>query len=117
MANVINLKTEYEEFEIGDKTYRLYLSDEKIKQFSKDFERLGVSAEELDKKSEESVDESKDLAIDMFDLLFEEGAGLNIYKTCGRSTYVMMDVFRQIIPHVQNKIDDLKELEVKKYTE
>ncbi|MDN6288887.1 MAG: hypothetical protein L0J63_01205 [Tetragenococcus koreensis] len=116
MANVINLKKAYEEFEIGEKTYKLYLTDEKIKKWSKDFDTLGDKALSVD-EDKENIDESRDMAMQLFDLLFGEGSGSEIYEMCGESTYVLMDVFRQIVPYMEKKVDELKELEVRKYTE
>lgn len=116
MANVIQLKKAYEEFEIGDKTFKLYLTDEKIKQWAKDFDALGDKANSID-EDKENIDESRDMTMDLFNLLFGPGTGKEIYEMCGESTFVLMDVFRQIVPYMQKKVDELKEIEVKKYTE
>ncbi|MCC5894833.1 MAG: hypothetical protein JJU16_05165 [Alkalibacterium sp.] len=116
MAHKIKLKQEFEEFEIGDKVYRMYLSDQKIKDFMKGFEDLSKVALSVE-KDKESIEQASGLAKELFNLLFGEKTGEEIYELCGNSTYVIMDVFRQIIPVVHAKIDDMKDLEVKKYTE
>lgn len=117
MAHKIQIKKEYEEFEIGEGVYRVSLKDEKIKQLAKDMDRLNEDAKTLQGDGVESVDESKKLAIGMFDSMFEKGDGEKIYEACNGSTYSMMGVFRQLIPHIQRLVDDLKDVELKKYTE
>ncbi|MBC1892421.1 hypothetical protein [Listeria booriae] len=93
----ININKNYKEFEIGDKLYKVFLDDDSIKKYQN---LVGL----LKEHSEETIDDSIQILQQSFTALLGEGSFDEIYNVCGKSTYVMTDVFKQISAEIEKEI-------------
>lgn len=102
-------------FEIEDKNYTLSLSDEDVKRFYDSFN--GVQSKLAKSDSMENINTSKELVINALDELLGKGESIEIYNNTGKSTFVMVQIFAQIVELIAEKADELKMDRFKKLVE
>lgn len=108
----INVQKSHEEFEIGDKTYSLSLADSHLIRIKKESERIEKAVEKV-----KSIERTLGYAKEILDIYFDkEGAGQEIYETCGKSTYIMTDVLNQIKEFIGKKTDEIKAGKAEEYS-
>lgn len=108
----INVQKAYEEFEIGDKVYQLSLADSHLIKVKKESEKIEKKLESM--KSFEKILELTKETMDMY--FSKEGAGQEIFETCGKSTYVMTGVVKQIKDFISMKTEEIKAIKAEEYT-
>jgi hypothetical protein len=93
MAVVIKIDKNYIPVKIGSLEFKFHLDDDYIL-------KLEEYAKEL--KNIEDVESVKDVELfkQAFDNLLGAGAGESIYEETGRSTFIMIDVFFQVLKEV-----------------
>lgn len=109
----ISLKKAVEEIEIGDKVYLFKLSDAHLKRVSNESKKMQEKLEKA-KSTEKNVEIAKQ-TLDVF--LDQEGAGHEIYETCGKSSYVLANVMKELADYINTKKDELKQIKADEYTE
>lgn len=107
----IDVKKSVEQFEIGEKTYELDVSDDLLFQYEEKFGEmqrvhdLGLNFEG-----------QSGLVKEMLNFMFKsETAGEEIYQECGKSTIVMISVVEQILEHLAVVLTEKKNTKLKKY--
>ncbi|MBC1491393.1 hypothetical protein HCI99_06100 [Listeria booriae] len=93
----ININKNYKEFVIGNKEYKVPLDDDTVKQYEDlidSFEEQPVS----------KLEEGSRMIKQIFTVLLGESAFDEIYNICGKSTYVMTDIFKQISAEIEKDI-------------
>ena len=107
----IDVKKSVEQFEIGEKTYQLDVSDDLLFQYE---EKFG----EMQRKSGEEItfEEQSGLVKDMLNFMFKsETTGEEIYQECGKSTFRLISVVEQILEHLAVVLTEKKNTKLKKY--
>lgn len=125
MAIKIQVQQAFEEVSIGEKEYRIDLSDKKLESYAEFFKKYQKEAEELAKIEIEKADEeqqaeykeqSRQLIKGMVDFLLNEGAFDEVYEVAGRSTLVMFDIINQLMEVVNKRQNGLNEKAKEYYT-
>lgn len=107
----IDVKKSVEQFEIGEKTYQLDVSDDLLFQYE---EKFG----EMQRKSGEEItfEEQTELVKEMLNFMFKsDTAGEEIYQECGKSTFHLISVVEQILEHLAVVLTEKKNTKLKKY--
>ncbi len=126
MARKIEIKKAYEEVEIGTKTYRIDLSDDKVNEYQEFFVKYEKEANELENTdvTELSIEEqntfrekTKNLTKAMINVILGEDAFEDVYEATGRSSIVMFDVISQLMDIIEERSTDFKEKAKEYYTQ
>lgn len=126
MARKIEIKKAYEEVEIGTKTYRIDLSDDKVHEYQEFFVKYEKEANELENTdvTELSIEEqnafrekTKNLTKAMINVILGEDAFEDVYEATGRSSIVMFDVISQLMDIIEERSTDFKEKAKEYYTQ
>lgn len=125
MAIKINVQKAYEEVEIADKIYRMYLNDEKLREYDKVFrkfrkESLKMSERDYskmtDKEQKAAEKENYEIMFSVVELLLGEGSFEKVYADTGKSLLVMTDIIMQLMEVVGKRMQAFKKREKAYYT-
>lgn len=117
-------KKSYEEVEAGGEIYRVDLSDDKIKEYQKEFQRLQKEITDLnkvdtDKMSEKQGLEHFDNMIDVVkrstDFIFGKGSFEKLYEASGRSAINVADFLFYVAEIVRDYAQKNREDKLEKY--
>ncbi|TKJ03958.1 hypothetical protein FC695_12775 [Bacillus cereus] len=95
MAIKINVNTKpYHDFEILDKTYKVYTDDESIQKY------LNMRDDLLNREDDDSIEGMKEVVKESFDVLMGEDAFEEIYDGVGKSSQIMVEILLQVFEHI-----------------
>lgn len=114
----------YEEIEINGKSYKIDLSDNKLKEYQIKFQQFFNEAQELQKadvektsleEQEALLEKIRNLMKIITDSLLGEGTFDELFELAGRSTWNYMNLIYFLIETVNTKFESVKEEKRKRY--
>lgn len=119
-----DFKKSYEEIKINDRVYKIDLSDEKVKEYYKEFisfesKSLKLQAESIKaitpEEQEKFVDESKSLVGHTLDVILGKGSFDHLYIDSGKSLLNMIDLIMFLTDVIKEKTESIREETLNKY--
>lgn len=125
MAIKIDVQKTYEEVEIADKVYRMYLNDESLREYDKVFKRFRKESAKMkdrdysdmtEKEQKAAEKENYEIMFTVVEVLLGEGSFENVYADTGKSLIVMADIILQLMEVVGKRMQTFKKREKAYYT-
>ncbi|MFD5849704.1 hypothetical protein ACFWGC_05865 [Cytobacillus pseudoceanisediminis] len=125
MAIKIDVQKTYEEVEIADKVYRMYLNDESLREYDKVFKRFRKESAKMkdrdysdmtEKEQKAAEKENYEIMFTVVEVLLGEGSFEKVYADTGKSLIVMADIILQLMEVVGKRMQTFKKREKAYYT-
>ncbi|WP_078379160.1 hypothetical protein [Sutcliffiella halmapala] len=118
MAIKIQINKSVEEFDIAGTIYEMDMSDEALKKYRKEWETFNLQVAALEKlpNDEAAEQKAKELFIQVYDLFLGQGSFEKIFNATGKSSWLMIDILKQMMDVVNIKYTSLKAEKKQQYT-